>query len=301
MASFCIEQKEELISQLPKSSCCRRAFLHGVLAVRGECAENVVSLSLDNQKIAEVMRSLIFEFFGKETYYLSKKQGERGASIAFSSPSAVRYLREIIETEHMAPMPKCHTCAACFLQGIFVGCGRLSSPKKQYCLELLPKNREKGLTLYLENIGIEMKRSERSGAPVLYLKKSETIEDFFAIAMMNATAFRMMNAKIEGDIRNTANRVANCETNNIEKAVAASARHIAAIEDLASRGLLSSLSEELEKTARLRLEYRDLSLAQLAALSVPPITKPGLSHRLNRIVAIAGRLLAEEKKKLDKT
>ena len=120
MASFCIEQKEELTSQLPKNGCCRRAFLHGVLAVRGECADNTVSLSLDNQKISEVMRSLISEFFGKEAYDLPKRQGERGASIAFSSPSAVRYIREIIDHEHMAPMPKCHACAACFLQGIFV-------------------------------------------------------------------------------------------------------------------------------------------------------------------------------------
>jgi DNA-binding protein WhiA len=294
MASFCIEQKEELTSQLPKNGCCRRAFLHGVLAVRGECADNTVSLSLDNQKISEVMRSLISEFFGKEAYYLPKRQGERGASIAFQSPSAVRYIREIIDHEHMAPMPKCHACAACFLQGIFVGCGRLSSPQKQYCLELLPKTRENSLISYLADIGIEMKRSLRGDSTVLYLKRSEDIEDFFAIAMMNATAFRMMNAKIEGDIRNTANRVANCETNNIEKAVAASARHITAIENLESRGLLSSLSEELEKTARLRLEYRDLSLSQLAALAVPPITKPGLSHRLNRIVAIANRLLGEE-------
>ena len=297
MASFCIEQKEELISQMPKSSCCRRAFLHGALAVRGEFAENVVSLYLDNQRIAEAMRSLVLEFFGKEAYYLPKTKGERGATIAFASPSAIRYLREIVENDHMAPMPKCHACAPCFLQGVFVGCGRLSSPQKQYCLELLPKNRESALVSYLSDIGVEMKRAERLGDPVLYLKRSEDIEDFFATAMMNATAFRMMNAKIEGDIRNTANRVANCETNNIEKAVAASARHIAAIEDLASRGLLSSLSEELEKTARLRLEYKDLSLAQLANLFVPPITKPGLSHRLNRIVAIANRILAAEAEK----
>ena len=140
-----------------------------------------------------------------------------------------------------------------------------------------------------------MKCSERMEQPVLYLKNSGAIEDFFALAMMNATAFRMMNAKIESDIRNTANRIANCETNNIEKAVAASSRQIAAIEELASRGLLSSLSEELERTARLRLEHQDLSLAQLAAISVPPITKPGLSHRLNKIVCLAERMLADEK------
>ena len=64
---------------------------------------------------------------------------------------------------------------------------------------------------------------------------------------------------------------------------------------LAKRGLLSSLPEELERTARLRLEHKDLSLSQLAPLCVPPITKPGLSHRLNKIVQIADRMLIEEK------
>ena len=301
MASFCIEQKEALVSQLPKNSCCRRALLHGVLAVRGELRESTVVLALDNKNIAEAVRGLILEFFGKDAEYLPKKQGARNVSIAFSSPAATRFLTEIVSTESMAPMPKCHACAACFLQGIFLACGRVSSPQKQYCLELLPKSRTNALNSYLLDLGLEMHRSVRFGEDVLYLKNSGAIEDFFATAMMNATAFRMMNAKIESDIRNTANRVANCETNNIEKAVAASARQISAIEDLASRGLLSSLSEELEKTARLRLEHRDLSLSQLAALCVPPITKPGLSHRLSKIVAIAGRLLAEEESKQSAT
>ena len=294
MASFCIEQKEELVSQLPKNSCCRRALLHGVLAVRGEISQSTVVLTLDNKNIAEAMRGLISEFFGKEAEYLKKRQGERTVSVSFSSPAAIRYLSEIVSSQTMAPMPKCHACAAFFLQGIFLACGRVSSPQKQYCLELLPKNRTNTLNAYLLDLGIDMHPSQRLGEDVLYLKNSGAIEDFFAIAMMNATAFRMMNAKIESDIRNTANRVANCETNNIEKAVAASARQIAAIEDLASRGLLSSLPEELEKTARLRLEHRDLSLSQLAALCVPPITKPGLSHRLGKIVSMAGRLLTEE-------
>lgn len=294
MASFCIEQKEELVSQLPKNSCCRRALLHGVMAVRGEIAQSTVVLTLDNTNIAEAMCELVSEFFGKEAKYLKKRQGERTVSISFFSPAAIRYLSEIDSSETIAPMPKCHTCAAFFLQGIFLACGRISSPKKQYCLELLPKNRTNALKAYLLDLGIDMHLSTRLGADVLYLKNSGAIEDFFAIAMMNATAFRMMNAKIESDIRNTANRVANCETNNIEKAVAASARQIAAIEDLASRGLLSSLPEELEKTARLRLEHRDLSLSQLAALCVPPITKPGLSHRLSKIVSVAGKLLTEE-------
>jgi DNA-binding transcriptional regulator WhiA len=51
------------------------------------------------------------------------------------------------------------------------------------------------------------------------------------------------------------------------------------------------MAEELEKTARLRLEYKDYSLARLAAEFSPPISKPGLSHRLNKILEIYENLL----------
>jgi DNA-binding protein WhiA len=130
---------------------------------------------------------------------------------------------------------------------------------------------------------------------VIYVKNSSEIEDFCALAGLNNAAFAVMNAKIEGEIRNNVNRVANCETNNIEKAVLASQKHINVILELERLNLLSSLPEELEQTARMRVLYRDLSLAQLAQKMVPPVSKPGLSHRLNRIIQLAEQLINAKK------
>ena len=107
--------------------------------------------------------------------------------------------------------------------------------------------------------------------------------------------FQVMNSKINAELRNNANRIANCETSNIEKAVNSSMKQIAVILELERAQLLSSLPEELERTARLRLEHRDLSLSQLAAISVPPISKSGLSHRLNKIMQLAKKHLATVK------
>ncbi len=295
MASFNIEQKEAIVSQLPKSGCCRRSILHGALAARGECADGEVLLRVENETLAAAMQSLVLEFFGKECARLPKKKGERSVLLSFRSPSAVRYISELRASQKIAPLPKCKSCAPCFLQGIFLAVGHVSSPEKQYCLELTSDNSDNALHSYLLELGIEMHQTSRNGKNVLYLRSSSAIEDFFAAAQMNATAFCIMNAKIESDIRNDVNRVANCETGNIAKAVDASARQLKAIRWLERRGLLTSLPEELEKTARLRLEHRDLSLAQLAACASVPITKPGLSHRLSRIEAIANRLAAEEK------
>ena len=66
---------------------------------------------------------------------------------------------------------------------------------------------------------------------------------------------------------------------------------LAKLEELTKKGLLSYLPDELELTARTRMEHKDLSLAQLAAIMTPPISKPGLSHRLKKITAIAEELL----------
>ena len=53
------------------------------------------------------------------------------------------------------------------------------------------------------------------------------------------------------------------------------------------KGKLERLSSELIETALLRLENDDVSLAELALLHEPPISKSGLNHRLEKICAAA--------------
>ena len=80
--------------------------------------------------------------------------------------------------------------------------------------------------------GIELKEAVRNKKTFLYTKRSSVVEDFFALANMNQVTFELMNQKIEHEIRNNANRISNCEMSNIEKAVTASTKHLAAIEAL---------------------------------------------------------------------
>ena len=152
-----------------------------------------------------------------------------------------------------------------------------------------------GIREYFLGLGMNFSITDRRKEHILYTGNSTVAEDFFAAMGMNSTAFMLMNSKIENDFKNTANRIRNCETNNILKTVSASARWVEAIEALERAGLLSTLPEELEKTARLRLQFRDYSLARLAAEFTPPISKPGLSHRLNKIVEISESMLGKGK------
>ena len=72
---------------------------------------------------------------------------------------------------------------------------------------------------------------------------------------------------------------------------AVSERQIGIISRLEELQLLSSLPEELEETARMKLRYPDLPLSALAAQMTPAISKSGLSHRLKKIEELGAKLL----------
>ena len=50
---------------------------------------------------------------------------------------------------------------------------------------------------------------------------------------------------------------------------------------------MSELPEGLQQAAFLRIANPDMSLADLALLSDPPVTKSCLNHRLKRLVSMA--------------
>ena len=288
--SFASEQKIRIISEPIKSGCCRRALLYGVLAAKAKQTNDGLLMRVPTE-IVECVTPLIFEQFNKTPVRVVAEQGGRGTLLSFSSAAASRYLCSIEES--IVVVEKCPSCAAHFLRGLFLAAGRVSDPEKEYRLEFSLEERTDLFFDYFMNLGLDFKRTSAGGNPRLYMKKSASLEDFFATAQMNQTAFVLMNSKIENEIRNGVNRISNCETNNIEKSVLASRRQIEAIERLERAGLLTSLPEELEATARLRLLHRDLSIAQLAAISVPAISKPGLSHRLKRLCKISYEMLGE--------
>ena len=116
------------------------------------------------------------------------------------------------------------------------------------------------------------------------------LEELYALAGMNTMIFALMNAKIKSEISNSTNRITNCEINNINKAVSAAQKQIEAIKIIEEANLFSTLPEELAETANLRMAHQDMSLTQLAAVAVPKISKPGLSHRLNKIIEIAEKI-----------
>ena len=94
---------------------------------------------------------------------------------------------------------------------------------------------------------------------------------------------------------NTVNRKVNCDAANVKKAVDAAQAQLRAIRLIQERSELTLLPETERETARLRLEHPSETLADLARLHDPPVSKSCVSHRLRNILKAAEELEKKDK------
>lgn len=186
-----------------------------------------------------------------------------------------------------------------FLRGVFVCCGSVTDPKKEYHLEMVLPERARidPLKGFIGEHGIKIKSTIRNKSEVLYAKTSEIIEDFLTYIGAGIHALEIMQVKIEKDIRNRANRCVNCDSANLDKTVAASEKSRRDIEYIIETAGLESLSAELRETALLRLDNPESSLSELCGMlsegKARPISRSGLNHRLKKLSQIAEELNSE--------
>ena len=183
-----------------------------------------------------------------------------------------------------------------FLRGVFVSCGSVTDPNKEYHLELvLPENdRTPALLDFIAEHGMSLKETARGGArskkTVLYAKESELIEDCLTYIGAANHSMEIMQVKIVKDFRNRVNRSVNCENANLDKTVAASNKSTADIEYIFSTMGADWLSPDLRETARLRVENPEMSLSELCGIFPEKISRSGLNHRLKKLSKLAEEL-----------
>ena len=183
-----------------------------------------------------------------------------------------------------------------FLRGVFVSCGSVTDPNKEYHLELvLPENdRTPALLDFIAEHGMSLKETARGGArskkTVLYAKESELIEDCLTYIGAANHSMEIMQVKIVKDFRNRVNRSVNCENANLDKTVAASNKSTADIEYIFINMGADWLYPDLRETARLRVENPEMSLSELCGMFPEKISRSGLNHRLKKLSKLAEEL-----------
>ena len=158
------------------------------------------------------------------------------------------------------------------LREAFIKSGSITDPNKEYHLEVLFKTKKKAVELQnlLLNFEIQSRVIKKGNGYITYIKNSEDIVSFLALIGANRGVLRFEEIRVLKDARNNVNRIVNCETANLNKTLGASENQIKAIKRLKKSHKFNYLPEELKEVAEIRLKN--------------PISKSGVSHRLNKII-----------------
>lgn len=294
--SFADAVRVELAQLNLKKPCCRRMLGAGLLLGAESLAGKQIALRLKHEEVASLAIPLLGSLYGNTPSVLQTGAcGHRFWDLSFSSPSATKLVRSLQDEEkdpNALWTSMCDGCLSTFLRGVFLAYGTVNDPHRSFHLEfLLPQGRGAAfLSRVLEQLGYPPRRMERKNGVGIYFKDSGSIEELIALMGGQHVIFDVINSRIERDIRNNENRATNCVAKNIEKSISAGTRQMEAIGRLIEAGRLENLSEGLRITAMLRYRNPDASLDELTALHEPPISKSGLNHRLQRILAEAEEL-----------
>lgn len=287
--SFSSDIKKELCNVRELKINEMTAMLYGLLFA-GKTLNGKPAVMTENYDLISAARILAENVFPNERVKLTKLIKNGGALYTFEirSGSVLQRFGDFSGVNSAAVTGNDLDSSA-FLRGVFVSCGSVTDPNKEYHLEMaLPENdRTEALQKFIFEHGMPIKTTVRGKNTVLYLKTSELIEDFLTYIGAGRGALEIMQVKIEKDLRNRANRSVNCDSANLDKTVAASEKSRKDIELIIEKMGLDSLSPELRETAALRLSNPESSLSELCGLHGSELSRSGLNHRLKKLAKIA--------------
>ena len=312
MVSYASDVKKELTS-LPVHPEHAKAELAAFLRMNGVLSLHDHQFSLDitteNPAIARRIFSLIKTAYGikpllivskkmklKKNYqYLVRLQKQvheilTDLEIFDSSNGLITGIPEKIMSSEQRAMS--------YLRGAFVASGSVNNPEtSRYHLEIysLYENHNQDLLKLMNNFFyLNAKETRRRSGYIVYLKEAEKIGDFLHVVGAVNAMLAFEDLRIMRDMRNSVNRLVNCDTANLKKTANAAAKQVEDIQLIEEKFGLENLPEKLTVLARFRLTHPELSLKEVAA-QVPdgPISKSGVNHRFQKIREIAKQLKEE--------
>lgn len=306
--SFSYSVKKELCSVMTDRDRKYACFYGMLLFCRSFAADSIV-FQTENELTSKLFCSLADDVLGvKGAVSVSETKKKNDTTLYVLSIEEESNREEIIYRYHISSSALVHriqrdnidnNSVFAFVAGAFLSCGSVAEPIKEYHLEFVVPyyNLMNDLLELLVSLGINAKYTERKGTFVIYLKGSEDIEDLLTFMGASHATIDLMNVKILKDIRNKANRIANCDAANIERTLRASEKQIEDIEYIMSTEGLDSLTPELRNMAEVRLENPDVSLKELGEMLDKPVGRSGANHRLKKLSEIAEQIREERNDK----
>jgi len=306
--SFSSDLKNELGKLIDQPRHCRIAELAAITWFLGslEMSEGGIRLIYysENPYALHAAAGLISRLFkaGTEPARAEAARGNRKYLLSVEDPEICRSILKAVKSREggiaseadLLIQKEC--CKRAFLRGAFLSAGTVNDPGRSYNYEINCRTPEQAeiLSGLMASLHIRAKTTKRGRYYSVYNKEREQVSDLIALMGARVGLLELENTKIYRSMRGSVNRKVNCETANINKAASASAKQIEDILLIRDRLGFEALSEGLDETARLRLEYPEATLKELGELMEPHVGKSGINHRLRKLGSIAEGLRAAE-------
>ncbi len=298
MVSFSSAAKAEVCRYIPQKRCCAMAECFGILLYCNSFQYSGIKIITESREFAYILPKLFKKAFdlsfdsypsiespGKLVFQIwdEDKIGLIMEAFGFSPD-------DTLSLHVNYPVVEEECCKTAFLRGVFLAGGSVTDPEKGYHMELSTTHqsvaRETNL-LIREAVAFSPKMAARGGGQVLYLKQSEQIADLLTYLGASVAAMGIMETRLEKELNNKVNRRCNCDDANTSKVVEAAQEQLSAIRVLKELNLVEKLPDKLKQAAVAREQNPSASLTELAAMMIPPITKPAMNNRMKKLLQLA--------------
>lgn len=181
-----------------------------------------------------------------------------------------------------------------YLRGAFLAGGSVNNPEtSRYHLEIYSMYEDQCYDIceMMSYYHLNGRVLERRNGYIAYLKGAEEIADFLVLIGATNAMLKFEDVRIVRDLRNSVNRLMNCENANMNKTADAAKRQIENIRLIDEMVGLDKLPDKLKEVADMRVEYPEISLKELGeVLPSGAISKSGINHRIRKLNEYADKL-----------
>ena len=269
-------------------------------------------VTVENAAVARKIYSLVRDRYQTEIeLYVKRKMNLKknniyGMRILSGAQDIMKdlgiYSKRGLRNAPLAKIVQTDNNARAYLAGAFMAAGSVNSPKKtNYHLEIAVSSDEHAafITELMDRFSINARTIERRGKLIVYIKQAEKIADFLRIIEADQALLSFEEERISRDFINSFTRLNNIDIANEVKTQNAAAVQKADIETLREAGRLEKLDDKLQEVVRLRLEFPESSLNELAGIYEKRtgihVTKSGMKHRFVRIHELAEQVRQQQK------
>ncbi|MGQ2282516.1 DNA-binding protein WhiA [Apilactobacillus kunkeei] len=267
----------------------------------------ILNIQTENPAIARRIYKLILEFYEVESKLVVRKKmklNKNNVYVVRIANQAQEILDDLgifdnYQIVERVPIEllKDDSQVRSYLRGAFLAGGSVNNPEtSRYHLEIYSLYEEHNdmISEMMNKYELNSRTTDRRSGYITYLKEAEKIANFLQLIGATNAMLKFEDVRIMRDMRNSVNRLVNCENANMNKVANASTKQISNIQFIDDTVGLDKLPEKLYEVAITRMKMPEVSLKELSeSLPSGAISKSGINHRLRKINEFADKIREE--------